>query len=1027
MIESVLRFSLHHRMLVKLLGLLLLVVGLINALELNIDAVPDITNRQVQINVSAPALSPEEVERRITFPLEVALAGLPRVVETRSISQFGLSQVTVVFQDEVDIYFARQQVNERLQEVRESLPAGSELEMAPVSTGLGEIYYVKLENDRLSLRERRSLLDWVVRPQLRSVPGLAEVNTWGGEVRQLQVQVDPRRLQARGLTLRDVVEALGQNNQNGGGSALRRGSEQELVRTLGMLTGPDDVRAIVLKSVDGTPVTVGQVATVAEGGQVRQGAITEDGQGEQVYAITMLLLGENGRVVVQNVKSRLTQIEKSLPEGSKLVGFMDRSELIDRTLATAVRNLVEGGLLVVGLLFLFLLQLRAGLIVSSAIPLSMLFAVIGMRLGHVSANLMSLGAIDFGLIVDGSVITVENCLKRLAERYQALGRPLTRKERIDTLVAASAEVLKATGFGQLIILATFVPILTLEGIEGKMFRPMAITMILALVGAALLSITLIPALCGTFLQARPEPPNRVLDWLTVRYARVLGEAGRLRTLTLGFASLFVVLCLALIPALGSEFLPELDEGSLAIQASYLPSISLDEVIERSGALERRLKTEFPDEVTRVVSRIGRPEIATDPMLVSQTDVLVDLAPMSRWKRFHSKAELVDAMAEAVESMPGVSTSFTQPIKMRMNELIEGVGIRADLGIKLFGNDPDELLRQARQIARVVGSVPGAADVQVETTQGLPQLQIRLDRARLARYGVSVADVNLVVEAALAGTPVTQINDGNQLVDVAVRLPAELRRDASQIGRLMVPTPSGAQVPLEELAELRTVQGPVQISREDGKRRIVVQANVRGRDLGSFVEEVQRRVDREVKLPTGYYLVYGGTYEKLQSGRARLALVVPITFGLVFLLLFITFNSLRQALLVFTGIPFALTGGVLALLLRGMPFSISAGIGFIALSGVAVLNGLVLVSFIKGLLEQGRPLDQAVREGSLSRLRPVLMTAAVASLGFLPMALSTGAGAEVQRPLATVVIGGLVTSTLLTLVVLPTLFAWWEER
>jgi cobalt-zinc-cadmium resistance protein CzcA len=1054
MIDILIRFSIRHRFFVVLAAIFLVAAGVWSAVHLPIDAVPDITNQQVQINTVAPALAPAEVEQQITFPIEVALAGLPRLKETRSISQFGLSQVTAIFEDTVDIYFARQLVLERLQAAREQLPPGiGAPQMGPVSTGLGEIYYVIIEGPE-SLMERRALLDWVVKPQLRTVPGLIEVNSFGGAEKQYQVEVDPRKLIAHGLSLRQVQEALQENNRNAGGAYLQRGDEQQLVRGVGLIRNLGEIEQIVVGAHDGTPIFVRDVATVTTGPAIRQGAVTRNGEGEAVTGITMLLLGENGRTVVQRVKERVAQIEKTLPAGTKLVGFMDRSELIDRTLKTAMGNLVEGGLLVIGVLFLFLLQFRAGLIVSSAIPLAMLVAIIGMKRYNVSANLMSLGAIDFGLIVDAAVIIVENCVRRLSERRRELGRDLTEPERLETIYRGSVEVRQASQFGELIIIAAFLPILALVGIEGKMFRPMAFTVILALSGALVLSVTLIPALCAFFLRVRAERENPVLLRAARLYEAALRWAMARRRLTVGAAALFVLLCAALFPRLGAEFLPELDEGAMAIQVGYPPSISLENAIERAGVLERTLKESFPDEVDHVLTRIGRAEVATDPMLVSQHDLLISLKPRARWKQARSREELVERVAAVVEEVPGIGASFTQPIKMRMMELIEGVGIRSDLGVKLYGEEMEALAEIAARIGRVVRSVPGAADVAVETTEGLPVLNIEIRRDEIARYGINVSDVQQVIETAVGGAAAGQVIQGNRRIDLVLRLAPQYRSDPEAIGRILVPAPGGdfaevagevtprasgaivsrrraastssLKVPLAQLATIESVECPVQISRENGQRRVVIQANVRGRDLGGFVEEARRKIEAEVPLPVGYHVEYGGTYEHLQSGRARLMVVVPVTFAMIFLLLFAAFGSFRQAALVFTGIPFAITGAILALLARGMHFSMSAGIGFIALFGVAVLNGVVLVTFINQLWREGAPLVEAVVQGCRVRLRPVLMTASVASFGFIPMAISTGAGAEVQKPLATVVIGGLITSTLLTLFVLPTLYAWFER-
>ncbi len=1013
MIERILRFSLRNRFWVCLAGLALLLLGFYQLSELSVEAVPDVTNRQVQINAVCPALGPEDVEKRVTFPLEVALGGLPKVQNLRSISQFGLSQVTVIFEDDTNIYFARQLVGERLQEARETLPPSVSLQMAPISTGLGEILYLRLHNPSLNLMERRRLMDWVVRPRLRTLQGLADVNIWGGQVRQLQVRVDPLKLKEFGLDLDTVSRAVQENNANGGGSFLERGAEQQLVSSQGLLRGEGDLRQIVLKHEQHqSPVTLEQVAAVAPGPMLRQGALTQDGEDEEVYAICLLLLGENGYKVVERVKAVLPELERSLPPGTRLEPFLDRSRLIGATLQTASRNLLEGGLLVVGLLFFFLLQARAGLVVSSAIPLAMLVAVMGMRTFKISANLMSLGAIDFGLIVDGAVIIVENCVRRLALERERLGRGLTDAERLDVIGSAASEVRSATQLGELIILSTYLPILSLQGIEGKMFRPMGWTVILALTGAMVLSFTWIPALCGYFLKADLEPEHPVLSRLEWAYERVIRRCMKLGPWLASLAGGVLILACLILPRLGSEFIPELDEGAIAVQVTFPTGISLPESVRQSQQLERLIRSTLGSRVERVVTRIGRPEIATDPMLTSQTDVIVELAPGT------SRARVVEELSKKLEGKPGLEFSFTQPIKMRMMELIEGVGVRADLGVKVYGSDPLALKRLGDRMAELIRTVPGAADVMVEVTQGQPQLQIEIDRAELARAGLNVSDVNRVLEAALGGKAVTSINDGNERFEVTVALDEKYRNDPDAFANLLVPAGDGNLIPLQRLARVSSRTGPVQISREQGKRRLVVQANVRGRDLGSFVEEVRSKLASQLSLPTGYYLEFGGTYEKLQSGRARLALVVPVTFALVFALLYLNFGQLRLALLVFTGIPLATSGGVLALWLRSMPLSISAAIGFVALAGVAVLNGVVLVTFLESLRAQGlAPLEAAV-QGARGRLRPVLMTAAVASLGFLPMALSTGAGAEVQKPLAMVVIGGLVTATLLTLLILP---------
>jgi len=1025
-INKLIAFSLRHRLLVLLLAVVVAGAGLYSARRLPIDAVPDITTKQVQINVKEPALSAEDIETQITYPIEVALSSLPRRQEIRSISQFGLSQVTVTFDDAVDVYFARQLVNERLIEAREKLPPTAQVELSPVSTGLGEIYYLSLDSAKYSLMDRRTMIDWIVAPQLRRVAGLAEVNTFGGEAKQYQVAVNPDRLRAYKLNMRTVLEALERSNRNAGGAYITRGAEQEVVRGSGLIRTLDDIRNIVLATAHTSPVTVADVADVSAAPAVRQGAMTRNGEGEQVYAITLLLMGENGRIVMERVKDQVKAIQKSLPPGAQLNGFLDRSELINRAIHTAVKNLVEGGLLVVAVLFLFLLQLRAGLIVSSAIPLAMLFALVGMKYFNVSANLMSLGAIDFGLIVDGAIIIVENAIRLLAEKRQHFGRVLTRAEQDATIQNAAEEVIKPAAFGMGIIIAAYIPILTLSGIEGKMFRPMGQTVIMALLGALIFALTVIPALCSFFLNVRAEKINRPLESVRRLYEPALKASVNHRVVTVGAAALFFIGCAALFPRLGSEFIPDLDEGAIALEAVYAPSISLEQVVQRAGVLEKFIKETFPNEVEQVVCRIGRPELATDPMLLNQTDVLMPLKPRAEWKKARTKDELVALMEEELKKIPGVNISFTQPIKMRMMELIEGVGIRGDVGVKLFGPDREVRQQYAERIGKIALSVKGAEDVRVETTTGLPLLDIRIKRDEIARRGISVGDVQDLIETALAGKQASVIVDGNQRFPLVVRLASFFRADAEAIGRLVVHTNGGEDAPLAELADIVSTEGPMQLSRENGEGRTVVQANVRGRDLGSVVQELQEKVEAGVKLPAGYHVEYGGTYEKMLSGRARLMIVVPATFAIIFVLLFTTLGSIRQAALVFTGIPFAITGGILALYFRGMHFSMSAGIGFIALFGVAVLNGVVLVTFINELRQRGATVGDAIVRGCVTRLRPVLMTATVASIGFIPMALATGAGAEVQKPLATVVIGGLISSTLLTLLILPALYRMMER-
>lgn len=991
-----------------------------------IDAVPDITNKQVVINATMDGLGPEEMERQVTFPLEVALAGTPHLTETRSISQYGLSQVTVVFEDQTDLYFARQVVSERLNGV--DLPIGCQVEMGPVSTGLGELVHLKISNPDLTLRQRRELMDWVVRPQLLRIPGIAEINPWGGTVRELQVAVHPLKLEATGLTIRDVADALAKNHSNASGSYIKQSETQALVRSVGTSTSRQDLEQTPIKSLaQGRVIRIADVADVTDGDAIRQGAYTDMGSGEQVYCLALLLIGENGKQVMNGVRDRITSIEKTLPAGTKLVGYLERDQLIDRTLDTALKNLSEGGILVIVVLFLFLLQLRAGLIVSSVIPVAMLIAAIGMRAFHISANLMSLGALDFGLLVDGAVIIVENAVRQIAHRVRHVARTLSPTELDDVLFLAAKEVMQPSLFGVAIIIATYIPILSLQGVEGKMFRPMGLTVILALIASILLSLTWIPALCRQFLKSEDERPHPILDRVESGYKRMLGTLLDKPMLAIAPAIVLMVTSGLLFSRLGSTFIPELDEGAIAISGFYKAGTSLDEVVSRSTKLEKLLTSEFPNEIAHVMSRIGRPEVATDPMLIHQTDTLISLKPTKQWKRVTNKEALVSAISDVLKHSPGFDATFTQPVKMRMDEMIQGQGLRSDLGIKVFGPDIDKLADIADEISGTVSSIPGAADVEVEATEGLPQLQISLDRNRMGILGVDVLTAQTIVESALAGHKAISIVDGTRKVDVTVRLTSDARATEADIRAIRIPTDIGARVSLGEIANIERVNGPIQVSRENGQRRVVIMANVRGRDLGSFAEAVQAKISSSVKLPQGYYLEYAGTYEQLKSGKLRLMIAVPITFVAVFILLMLTLGNFKHALLVFTGIPFAVSGGILALVARQMPFSISAGVGFIALAGIAVLNGLVMVTFITSIRSTSDSLKDAVISGAQARIRPVLMTAFVASLGFVPMAVATGSGAEVQKPIATVVIGGLITATILTLVVLPVIFRMLHKR
>ncbi len=1029
MIDKILQFSIRWRYFMVMSWLVLAGWGFYAALQLPIDAVPDVTTNQVQVNTRASGFSPLEMEQYVTFPIELAMSSLPRKEEIRSISQFGLSQVTITFDEGADIYWARQLVLERLLEAREQLPPEVSPELSPISTGLGEIYQFTVESDGehtsdYSLIDLRTILDWFIKPQLRTVPGVIDVNSFGGRLKEYEVLVDPQELVNYNLALPAIVKAIQENNSNVGGAYLERGGEQLLLRGMGLISSVQDIEQIVVMAHSGTPIRVKDVAEVRVGSAVRYGAATRDGKGEVVMGMAMLLKGENSRTVTEAVKQKIKSLEGSLPSGVHIRPFYDRSQLVNETIRTATTNLVEGGLLVILVLFLFLLQLRAGLIVSSAIPLSMLFAIIGMKQFGISANLMSLGAIDFGLIVDAAVIIVENCVRRLAKERKHLGRSLTSEERLKTIWKGSTEVRRASQFGEICIIAAYIPIVSLAGIEGKMFRPMAFTVILALVGALILSLTLIPALSAIFLRDRIERKNPILRLFIQIYKFLLFAAIRYRWVTVSLAVCFVIVCLALFPFLGAEFLPELDEGSIAINHIRLKSASLSEAVRQTSLIEKTIKE--IREVSTVVSRIGRPEIATDPMGPDMVDTYVFLKPKSEWGSQRSKEDLIEEMSHKLEEFPGVVASFSQPIKFRMMELIEGVGARSDVVVKIFGDDLETLLANANQVATVLQQVPGASDVRVQQIAGLPMLQFRINRTAIARHGINVSDVQAVIQTAIAGKKATTIMEGFMRFDGVVRFIPEVRNSVEDFTKLLVAAPGGEYVPLGQLADIWVEEGPAEISRESGQRRISVEVNVPDRDIGSFVAEAQDKVDQSLQLPAGYIMEWGGMFEHLESGRNRLLVAVPITFLLIFLLLFTTFNSARQALLVFTGIPFAITGGILSLLVRDMYFSMSAGIGFIAVSGVAVLNGILMVTFINHLQEKGWSPLTAVCRGAVGRLRPVLMTALVASLGFLPMALSTSTGAEVQRPLATVVIGGLITSTILTLLVLPVIYLWFGK-
>ncbi|WP_036300358.1 efflux RND transporter permease subunit [Methylotenera sp. L2L1] len=1030
MFEKLIRFSIDQRWLVMLIALGIAVLGIFSYQKLPIDAVPDITNIQVQINTSVPGYAPLETEQRITYPIETAMAGLPRLEQTRSISRYGLSQVTIVFKEGTDIYFARQLVNERIQQAKDKLPIGVAPMMGPTSTGLGEIFTWTVESKDGALKpdgtpytpfDLREIQDWIIKPQLRNVPGVNEINTVGGYVKQYQVAPYLDRLMVRGLSLNDLVAALESNNANIGAGYIEKSGEQYLIRVPGQVSNIDDIGNIVIENKLGVPVRIKDVAEVLIGHESRTGAATENGQ-EVVLGTVFMLTGENSRTVAAAVEKQLTEINKTLPAGIVARTVYDRTILIDNAINTVKTNLMEGAILVIAILFIFLGNIRAALITMLVIPLAMLFTFTGMATAKISANLMSLGALDFGIIIDGAVVIVENCMRRLAHAQMAFNRPLTRTERFNEVFEAAKETRKPLLYGQLIIMAVYLPIFALSGVEGKMFHPMAFTVVIALAGAMLLSVTFIPAAVALFISTHVKEDEHVaIHWIKRYYGLVFNWAMLNKALVLTIAAVSVVLSSLLVSRMGTEFIPSLNEGDIALHALRIPGTSLTQAVEMQKELEHTIRL-FP-QVDRVFAKLGTAEIATDPMPPSVADNFIMLKPKSAWPDPNlSKNELIAQMQKAVGDVPGNNYEFTQPIQMRFNELISGV--RSDVAVKVFGDDMDIMNASAEDISKVLASVQGGEDVKVEQTTGLPILTVNIDRQKIARLGVNVADVQEAVSIAMNGQEVGTLFQGDRRFDIVVRLQDNVKADLDNLKRL--PIKIGNQEPavylqLGEVAAIDIATGANQFSRENGKRSVVVTANVRDRDIGSFVTEAQQRIQQEVKIPPGYWVNWGGTFEQLQSASKRLQIVVPLALLLVFILLYAMFNNFKDGLIVFTGIPFALTGGVLMLWIRDIPLSISAGVGFIALSGVAVLNGLVMISFIRHLIAAGRPIDSAIQEGSISRLRPILITALVASFGFVPMAIATGTGAEVQRPLATVVIGGIWSSTILTLLVLPVLY------
>jgi cobalt-zinc-cadmium resistance protein CzcA len=1033
MLKEIITFSIRQRFFVIIAALALIALGGYNFQILPIDAVPDVTNIQVQINTEASGFTPQEVEQRITFPIETTLAGIPRLKHTRSISRYGLSQVTVIFEGGTDIYFARQIINTKLQEVKSNLPKNVEPIMGPIATGLGEIFMWSVEAEEDAERtysptELRTIQDWIIKPQLMNIPGVTEVNSIGGYVKNYQVSPDPQKLIAYGFSFREIIEALSRNNSNIGAGYIEHSGQQYLVRTPGQVSGMEDIRNIVIGSHAGIPIYIKDIAEVNLGKELRTGAATKNGK-EIVLGTVFMLKGENSRTVSLRVAEKMKTINQALPKGVVAQTVYDRTNLVNETLKTVRDNLLEGALLVVAVLFLLLGNFRAAVITALVIPLSMLFAVTGMVSNKVSGNLLSLGAIDFGIIVDGAVIIVENCSRRLAQEQKRLGRILNQEERFEVVQSSACEVSRPSVFGMFIIMIVYLPILTLTGIEGKMFQPMAFTVLMALAGALILSITFVPAMLAQFVSNSTKESGFLKGRF---YSYVLNIILKNRAAVIAFAGVLVVLSILLSQKMGSEFLPTLDEKDFAVHALRVPGTSLSQAVSMQDTLEKKIK-ELP-EVDYVFSKIGTADIATDPMPPSVADVFVMVKPRSKWSDpSRKKFALVRDLEKKLAEVPGNKYEITQPIEMRFNELISGV--RSDVAVKIFGDDLDKLLKLANEVEHVLADIPGASDVEVEQVTGLPVLTVELDRPAMARLGINAADVQEIVQIAIGGKKTGQVFEGDQRYDLIVRLPEDIRTKMYLLKEISIPLVQNGEdlphsemshnknfnkyIPLGTIAKLKIIKGPNQISRENAKRRVVVTANVRGRDLGSFVEEAQNAM--KLKTEPGYWIEWGGQFEHLISASKRLWVVIPLTLILIYLLLLAAFGSNTNALLVFTGVPLALTGGLLSLWLRGIPLSISASVGFIALSGVAVLNGMVIISFIGNLRDQGLSLDDAIKQGCITRLRPVLMTALVASLGFIPMALATGTGAEVQRPLATVVIGGILSSTVLTLLVLPALY------
>jgi len=1031
MLDKIIHFSIHNKFIIGLFTLALIITGTYSLYNLPIDALPDITNNQVQIITSSPTLATQEVEQFITYPIEQSVKPIPRVVELRSISRFGLSVVTVVFEEDVDIYWARAQISERLREAEDVISKDlGKPEMAPISTGLGEIYqYVvfpeKGYEDKFNSTDLRTIQDWIIKPQLIGTKDVAEVNTLGGNLKQYEIAVQPDRLKSMNVTIAEIFEALESNNENTGGAYIDKKPYAYFIRGIGMVNGIEDINKIVIKNQNGIPILVRDVAKVQIGSSIRYGAVTKDGKGEEVSGMVMMLKGENSGQVVERVKEKMEQIKKSLPEGVAIATFMDRTKLVDHAISTVQKNLIEGALIVVFILVLLLGNWRAGLVVASVIPLALLFAITMMKLFGVSGNLMSLGAIDFGIIVDGAVIIVEAIVHRLQVRKAG---KLTVQEMNDEVYEASSKIRSSAAFGEIIILIVYLPILALAGIEGKMFGPMAQTVSFAILGAFILSLTYVPMMSALVLKKetghKPNISDRIINAIHTSYRPLLEKALKIKGIVVGASIALFIASLLVFNSLGGEFIPTLDEGDIATHLIIASGSSLSQEIEATTKAEKILKSRFP-EVEMVVTKIGSAEIPTDPMPIEAGDMIILLKDKSEWTSASTKEELMEKMEEALSEIPGATTEFSQPIQMRFNELMTGV--RSDVAIKIFGEDIDMLVSKGDEVLELIKGIEGVSDAKAERVSGLPQITVRYNKDKLALYGLNIGDLNRVIRMGFAGEAAGLVYEGEKRFDLVVRLAEDSRQDISNLKSLFVTLPSGSQIPLEQVADIQYENGPMQISREDGKRRIVVGFNVRGKDIQGVVEQIQGKLEGRLKLPDGYYVTYGGQFENLIDANKRLMIAVPIALGLIFVLLYFTFKSIKQSLLIFTAIPLSAIGGIFALWLRDMPFSISAGVGFIALFGVSVLNGIVLIAYFNQLKKEGMEnIYDRIKEGTKVRLRPVLLTASVASLGFLPMAISSSAGAEVQKPLATVVIGGLITATLLTLIVLPILYYYFES-